>query len=163
MDQHRINLALQFLTSTCDLLRVAGSRPVIHPRRHHSLIARVICDLKFWRRFVLSRPKTSFDTLLARLPFNSIKLASDASALWGMAGVLFFGKRESNARGVEGLFWQLTWPDWYRLFPMVALTMGNIKINVAEFLALLITCETFTPFCTGKITDIETDNISAKS
>ena len=46
---------------------------------------------------------------------------------------------------------------------MVVLTMGNVKINVAEFLALLITCETFTPFCIGKITDIETDNISAKS
>ena len=46
---------------------------------------------------------------------------------------------------------------------MVALAMGNVRINVAEFLALLITCETFTSFCTGKITDVETDNISAKS
>ena len=73
-------IARQFLTSTCDLLRVANTRAVIYPRRHHSLIARVIFDLKFWRRFVLSRPKTSFDALLNRLPLNGNKLASDASA-----------------------------------------------------------------------------------
>ena len=80
-----------------------------------------------------------------------------------MAGVLFFSRPESNARGYEGLFWQMTWPNWYKLFPMVALTMGSVNINAAEFLAMLITCETFTPFCAGKITDIDTDNVSAKS
>ena len=36
-------------------------------------------------------------------------------------------------------------------------------INVAEFLAILITCETFTSFCAGKMTTIETDHISAET
>ena len=40
---------------------------------------------------------------------------------------------------------------------------GNVKINVAEFIALLITCETFTPFCANKITSIGVDNVSAKA
>ena len=43
------------------------------------------------------------------------------------------------------------------------LKRGNVKINVAEFIAALITCETFTSFCSGKFTTIEIDNISAKS
>ena len=46
-------VARQFLTSICDLLRTTGTRPYIYPRQHKTLIARVIFDLKFWRRFVL--------------------------------------------------------------------------------------------------------------
>ena len=57
-------IARQFLSSICDLLRTAGSRPYIYTRRHKALIARVIFDLKFWRRFVLSKPKAPFETLL---------------------------------------------------------------------------------------------------
>ena len=40
-------VALQFLTSTCDLLRVAGSKPFVYPRKHRTLCARVVFDLKF--------------------------------------------------------------------------------------------------------------------
>ena len=37
-----------------------------------------------------------------------------------------------------------------------------MKIGVAEFLAALITFETFTVFCSGKFTTIYMDNVSAK-
>ena len=40
---------------------------------------------------------------------------------------------------------------------------GYVKINVAEFLALLITRETFTPFCEGKITSLWVYNVSARA
>ena len=43
------------------------------------------------------------------------------------------------------------------------LKRGNVKINVAEFIAALITCETFTSFCSGKFTTIMLDNITAKA
>ena len=46
---------------------------------------------------------------------------------------------------------------------MEELTVGKVKINVAEFLALLITCETFTLFCAGKITEVKTDNVTTRS
>ena len=38
-----------------------------------------------------------------------------------------------------------------------------MKINVAEFLALLITCETFADFCESRLTKMEVDNITAKA
>ena len=46
---------------------------------------------------------------------------------------------------------------------MEDLTPGSPLINVAEFIAALITCETFAEFCSGKITTIEIDNVAAKS
>ena len=46
---------------------------------------------------------------------------------------------------------------------MEDLTPGSPSINVAEFIAALITCETFAEFCSGKITTIEIDNVAAKS
>ena len=46
---------------------------------------------------------------------------------------------------------------------MEDLTPGAPAINVAEFIAALITCETFAEFCNGKITTIEIDNVAAKS
>ena len=57
----------------------------------------------------------------------------------------------------------MTWVDWLKVLPMEALTVGKVKINVAEFLALLITCETFTAFCAGYITEVKTDNVTARS
>ena len=89
-------------------------------------------------------------------------LASDASSAWGMAGVLLFPETCSQ-REFDGLFWQIQWEVWAKRYPMVDLKPGNIKINVAEFLAALITCETFADHCRGKITTIKIDNISAKS
>ena len=156
-------VARQFLTSICDLLRNAGNKTYIYPSQHKHLISRVIFDLKFWRRFVRSKPTSPFDALLGRLPINRMKLSSDASTSWGMAGVLLFHEDHSLTDNIEGLFWQMTWSEWYRVFPIASLTSGSVKINVAEFLAILITCETFTSFCAGKMTTIETDNVSAET
>ena len=48
----------------------------------------------------------TFDYLLARLPINVSKLSSDASASYGMAGVLQFAGPRDDYPGYEGLFWQ---------------------------------------------------------
>ena len=45
----------------------------------------------------------------------------------------------------------------------VEMNADNMKINVAEFLAALITCETFAPFCKNTLTKLQLDNYSAKS
>ena len=45
---------------------------------------------------------------------------------------------------------------------MDSLSQDWMQINVAEYIALLITCETFAEFCRGKITDCELDNTSAQ-
>ena len=95
------------------------------------------------------------------LGFN--ELSSDAATSWGMAGVLVFNNESPRKDRIQGLFWQIPWVEWYKFIPMPSLTVGSVKINVAEFLALLITCETFTSFCKGKYTTIVTDNISDKS
>ena len=107
-------------------------------------------------------PEASFDYCLNNLPENNSTLSSDASTSWGMAGVILF-QPNTNQMGFDGLFWQLSWVAWARLNPMDNLLPGCIAINVAEFLAALITCETFAEFCCGKITTIEIDNVSAKS
>ena len=39
---------------------------------------------------------------------------------------------------------------------------GAVKINRAEFLAALISCETLVPLCESKITDFMLDNLVAK-
>ena len=72
-------VARQFLTSVCDLLRAAGNRRYIYPRKHSSLIAKVVADLTFWHWFVNPAPSVSFDFLLNRLPMNKNRLACDAS------------------------------------------------------------------------------------
>lgn len=46
---------------------------------------------------------------------------------------------------------------------MSALTVGSVQINVAEFLAILVTCETFTFFCAGRMTTVLTDNVTAQA
>ena len=75
-------VARQFLTSTCDILRVTsrdGGTQFL-PVKHAQLVKRVVFDFKFWRRFVACAPKASFDFFLGRLPENSATLSSDASA-----------------------------------------------------------------------------------
>ena len=154
-------VARQFLTSLCELLRVVGTNKYIYPSQHKTLISRIIIDLKFWRRFVKSNPSSPFNALLGRLPTNSYQLSSDAATSWGMAGVLLFPPDHGHFHSNKGLFQQISWDEWYKVFPISALSVGSVKINVAEFLAILITCETFTTYCAGKMTTIETDNISA--
>ena len=55
----------------------------------------------------------------------------------------------------------MPWEKWAEVVPMSDLVPGSVKINAAEFLAALITCETFSPFCTKKCTTLEIDNRSA--
>ena len=89
---------------------------------------------------------------------NNAWLASDASTSWGMAGALFHGERNSSRQPFDGLFWQITWSKWKEIISMSELVPGSVRINVAEFLAALITCETFSSFCLRKITPMEIDN-----
>ena len=156
-------VARQFLTSVCDILRITSACCYFYPRKHQALVARAVQDLTFWRRFVSGTAAASFDYLLSRLPVNDNRLSSDACTSYGMAGVLLFGQPNSKFPGCQGLFWQMAWTDWKKVIVMVDLSDGRVKINEAEFLALLITCETFTAFCAGKLTFLELDNTSARA
>ena len=156
-------VARQFLTSVCDILRVTSGCGYFYPRKHKALVSRAVQDLTFWRRFVSGTAAASFDFLLARLPVNDNELTSDACTSFGMAGVLHFGQPNSKFPGCQGLFWQMAWTDWEKVIGMSDLSDGKVEINVAEFLALLITCETFTAFCAGKLTYLGLDNTSARS
>ena len=156
-------VARQFLTSVCDILRITSGCCYFFPRKHQALVARAVQDLTFWRRFVSGTAAASFDYLLSRLPVNDNRLSSDACTSYGMAGVLHFGQPNSKFHGCQGLFWQMAWTDWRKVIVMVDLSDGRVKINEAEFLALLITCETFKAFCAGKLTFLELDNTSARA
>ena len=48
-----------------------------------------------------------FEYILARLPKNNVKLFSDASTSYGMAGVMLFGQENKDYIGADGLFWQI--------------------------------------------------------
>ena len=98
------SVARQFLTSICDMLKAAhGRRTYIYPRKHSVLVARVIRDLKFWRRLVSGAAKMSFSYLLNRLPVSNMRLSCDASATFGMAGVLHFQQPYEKYKGCDGL------------------------------------------------------------
>ena len=97
-------VARQFLTSTCDILRVAGDGRFFYPRMHKPLVARTIFDLKFWRRFMAGNPRMSFKAILGLLPSNTHILACDACTSWGMAGVITFGGGAPEYPGLDGLF-----------------------------------------------------------
>ena len=47
--------------------------------------------------------------------------------------------------------------------PIAALQPQRAKINAAEFLTALITCETFAQLCVGRITVVHLDNVTAKA
>ena len=57
----------------------------------------------------------------------------------------------------------MTWHEWTRVRPLDCLRPGCVEINKAEFLAALITCETFAGYCSGKLTHLALDNRVAKS
>ena len=158
-------VARQFLSSTCDVIRSAHPvqlRKFYFPRKHPVLTARLLFDLKFWRRFVQASPQLSFDFVLGVLPRNECLLFSDASSLFGMAGAMVFGYNNAPVN-LEGLFWQMTWHDWYKVRPLECLRPGSVQINKGEFLAALITFETFAAHCSGKLTNLALDNRVAKS
>ena len=154
-------VARQFITSICDILRVSGDQEYFYPRRHIVLVARAVRDLSFWRRFVSSTAKAGFDFLLCRLPVNKFRLSSDACTSFGMAGVLRFYQANASYQGFDGIFWQTKWEDWNSVVSMVNLRTGQVNINVAEYVAMLVTCETFAEFCGGKLTYLDVDNTSA--
>lgn len=102
-------IARQFLTSICDALRQSHKTPgeqekFFFPRKNRYLSSRIVFDLKFWRRFVLSSPHSSFKSLLGLLPHNRDCLFSDASSTFGMAGVLLFDPLRVKHHEVRGLF-----------------------------------------------------------
>ena len=153
----------QFLTSTCDMLRMTQHRSYFFPRRHKDLVARVIFDLKHWRRFILKAPAAKFNYVLSRLPENHHLLSSDASSSYGMAGIIQCSPEARQQMGYDGFFWQISWSQWNAVAPIAALNPREVKINAAEFLAALITCETFSRFCGGCITKLSLDNVTAKA
>ena len=76
---------------------------------------------------------------------------------------MLFKHRNKDHPGLDGMFWQISWVAWADIATMPELAAGSVKINVAEYIAALITCETFAHFCTGKITVLDLDNITAKA
>ena len=153
----------QFLTSTCDVLRVAQHKSHFFPRKHRDLVPRVLFDLKHWRRFIMKAPSAKFAYVLGRLPVTQSVMFSDASTSFGMAGVILFQSGAIHQRDHSGLFWQMSWDEWNKVASIAALHPRHMKINMAEFVAALITCETFSPSCVGKITLLHLDNITAKA
>ena len=79
-----------------------------------------------------------------------------------MAGTIRF-KDHDTFQCVDGLFWQIQWKDWDKLVSHKHIPHGSVHINVAEYVALLLTCETFANWCQGKLTYCELDNVSAQS
>ena len=100
-------VARQFLTSICDVLRIAKGNRWFYPRKHKALATRVVQDLKFWQRLVSEPAKAEFNYILDRLPENSGMLSSDASTSFGMAGELHFAQPHQEYLGFAGLFWQV--------------------------------------------------------
>ena len=78
-----------------------------------------------------------------------------------MGGILIFGAPDSREHHVDGLFWQLTWHQWHKIVAIDDLRPGNVKINRAEFVPALISCETFAKYCSGKYTTLAVDNRAA--
>ena len=66
--------------------------------------------------------------------------------LWNGGGVVLLDLTNNHGAVVEGFFWQLSWEEWEKVVKMSDLSPGSVKINQAEFLAALITCETFARF-----------------
>ena len=79
-----------------------------------------------------------------------------------MSGVLRFKENHAKYEGFGGLFWQISWDEWSSIRSFGDLSFGHVKIGVAEFLAALITFETFADLCSGKFTMLEIDNLCAK-
>ena len=88
-------------------------------------------------------------------------MASDAATSFGMAGVLRFNDRTAPCPDIDGLFCQIKWEQWYRIVSTRGMSPRNVNIHEAEYLALLITCETFADQCEGYLTYLDVDNISA--
>ena len=110
----------------------------------------------------MGNPESSFSFFLGQLPVNDVTLSCDASGAWGMAGVMRFAEPHTRGGGIGGHFWQMPWHQWRGVRDFGDLRHGHVKICVAEFLAVLITLETFADHCSGRFTTIEIDSTVAK-
>ena len=72
--------------------------------KERKLGVRLVADLKFWRRFVVASPESSFQFLLGVSPKNPNGRYSDACTSFGMAGFARFGLAEQQVQGVDGWF-----------------------------------------------------------
>ena len=79
-----------------------------------------------------------------------------------MAGVLIAKNNHKHDLSSHGLFWQMSWSEWQHVSRNGELWSAPVEINTAEFLAALITCETFAGYCTNQYTTLGLDNYSAK-
>ena len=86
----------------------------------------------------------------------------DACSSVGMGGVLLFDEGLRREKGVDGIFWQVSWIEWQKVMRMTELCPGSVRINIAEFLAALITCETFADHCAGLYSTLAVDNTAAR-
>ena len=93
---------------------------------------------------------------------NKSRLFSDACTSEGMGGVLLFHEGPRREKGVDGIFWQVSWIEWQRITGMTELHPGSVRINIAEFLAALITCETFADHCAGLYSTLVVDTTAAR-
>ena len=80
-----------------------------------------------------------------------------------MAGVLTFQGRHKDHPGLAGLFWQNSWDEWSNMATVPELKTGKVHIIIAEFIAALVTCETFANFCASRVTTLELDNFTVKA
>ena len=101
----------QFLTTTCDALRVSQARTFFYPRsrKHREFVIRLVFDLKYRHRINTKMAGASINFFWGRLLINEHWLSSGASGSFGMAGILHFGCEHCGYKGFAGLFWQLPW------------------------------------------------------
>ena len=91
-----------------------------------------------------------------------IRLSSDSSSSYSVAGVLRFRRQNSVQNNYARRFWQLSLKECETILPMLTFDGVNVIINFAGFLAALITYVTFSQFCYGKMTTLKIDNVSIK-
>ena len=71
------------------------------------------------------------------------------------------GNQQAQAH-VDGLFVQISWEKWRKRCANIDPGSEPSGSSTAEFLAALITCESFASYCTGQITDFSLDNIQQR-
>ena len=97
--------------------------------------------------------------------YHGIATAYRVTLLPLMVWLVFYSLAPETSRdkNCAGLFWQLSWDEWNLISPLMSLSKEEFPINAAEFLAALITIETFVEYCKEKITILGIDNTSAKA
>ena len=141
-----------------ELLSVLNVRSPRNALSLGSLRLRLAEDLSFWLKFAKSNPSISFAYIVGHLEVNPSTIFSDASSSFGMGGCITFKK---PVAGFHGKFWQISWIDFSRIVSLRRLRPRHVGINVAEFIAALITQETFLADCENFLSIHFVDNTSA--